>query len=400
MTTPGFGKPKYGGSGSYAKNLKLQTDKNGQPVSATYRILPPMKSLAESGEWAVYVGTHFGYKGVNPKDRSKPGHRPFKCIEEKDYKTKMILQDCPECDLIAQRKDELDKLEASLKAKGHSSDEIEELTKPHKTWLFEHSCDRKWQMNVKCQDGSFGVLSLSHKTKKKLDAKIAQILTEDGIDALDLEQGVWFKFTRTGKGIEVDDTVDVEYESVRDPSTNRVVRTIKMAPLTEAEINQALKECPDLATNVRALSYEQIKMLTECSGDDEEVEAILGLGQKKEGSPGARAAAAPRPAPAPAAAPRAAAPVSTPAPAPAPAAAAPAVDQAALIAQLQAQLAAAQAAAAATPAAPTATAAPTPAPAPAAAAEAPVPATPAAAPAAGLPVDRAALMARFKQQPK
>jgi hypothetical protein len=71
-------------------------------------------------------------------------------------------------------------------------------------------------MNVKQQDGSFAVLQISHKTKKLLEAEITRVLTEDGIEALELDQGVWFRFNRTGKGIETQDTVSVEYESVRD----------------------------------------------------------------------------------------------------------------------------------------------------------------------------------------
>lgn len=376
--TQGFGKPKFGGGGTFAKSIRLKENS-----TTVVRILPPMKSLSETGEWAVYVGTHFGYKGVNPKDRSKPTYRPFKCIEKRDYKTKMILQDCPECDLIAQRENELEDLLSNAKAQGHGADEIEELAKPLKDWLKDHNCDRKWHMNVKQQDGSFAVLQLSHKTKKLLESEITRVLTEDGIEALDLDAGVWFRFSRTGKGIETQDTVGVEYESVRDASTGRLIRTVKMAPLTEAEQEKALKECPDLATNVRSLSYEQIKLLTECSGEDEDVDKILALGEKKqESSPPATTKAS-------------AAPVSKPQPKPQPAPAPSASEEdeeAAALAALEAikarkaaaKAVAQQAAAAAnedTESAP--------------ASKSTVAPTPASTPAAGLPVDRAAFMARF-----
>lgn len=374
MSNQGFGKPKYGGSSNFAKAIRL---KEGPP--AVVRILPPMKSLAESGEWAKYIGTHFGYKGVNPKDRSKPTYRTFKCIQERDFKTKMVLQDCPECDLITERKGELTALEADAKAKGHNEEEIKELSAPLKTWTTDHNCDRKWHMNVKQQDGSFAVLQISHKTKKLLEAEIARVLTEDGIEALDLDQGVWFRFNRTGKGIDTQDTVGVEYESVKDSASGRVVRTVKLAPLTEAECEKALKECPDLATSVREVSHQQIKLLTTCSGDDEDVEAILAMGEKKEASP--PAAAKPvtqaRQTPAAQVKSQAAAPTAT----------AGEADLQAQIAALQAQLSG-QKTAAAAQSNPVSDAAP-------AAAAAPVAPTPAATPAAGLPVDRNAFMARF-----
>lgn len=381
----GFGKPKYGSGGNYAKSVRL---KEGV---TTARILPPMKSLAESGEWAVYIGTHFGYKGVNSKDRSKPTYRPFKCIQERDFKTKMILQDCPECDLIAAREEELKVLEVDAKAKGHSAEEIKELKAPLATWLSDHNCDRKWHMNVKMQDGSFAVLQISHRTKKLLEAEIARVLSEDGIEALDLNQGVWFRFTRTGKGTETQDTVSVEYESIKDAATGRVQRTVKLAPLTEAECEKALKECPDLAKNVREISYEQIKLLTQCSGDDEDVDEILALGEKKEASPQTTRSVQ-QPASS-TTAPKSQTQAAAPAPATQAAQPAPAANAEA---DLQAQIAALQAKLAAQTAAPQPT--PVQEAAPAAPAQpANVAPTPAATPAGNLPVDRAAFMARFSK---
>lgn len=389
MTTPGFGKPKYGGGGNYSKNYKLQTGKNGESVSATYRILPPLKSCVENGIWAVYVGTHWGYKGVNPKDPNKPGARPFKCIEDEDFKTKMILQACPECDLIEQNEAQLKDMVDAEKKAGRSADEIEEICKPLKDWLFLHSRDRKWHLNVRTQGGDFGVLQISHKTKKKLDKRIADLLTEEGIDALDVDQGVWIKFTRTGKGIEADDVVDVETESVKDAATGRVSRTTKLAPLSEAEQQQALKECQDLTNTVRSLTFDQIQALTECSGEPEDVDEILAIGTRKETSPSART----RPAPSDPSAP---APQAQPA---APVAQVATPSAADTIAALQAQLAALQAAQQPIPvaAAPVASAPTQPAPAIPAVEAKPAPATPAATPAAGLPLDRAAFMARFKK---
>lgn len=382
----GFGKPKYGGGSSFAKTIRLK-----EGTVTVVRILPPMKSLADLGLWAIYSGTHFGYKGVNQRDPSKPSLRTFKCIEEKDFRSKTLLQDCPECDLIAQREEEEKELKLEAKKAGHSSDEIDELAKPLSDWLRDHNCDRKWKMNVKTQQGEYATLHLSHKTKKKVDAKISSILTEDGIDALDIEQGVWFKFTRTGRGIETEDAVDVEYESVRDPSTGRVSRTIKLAPLTQAEAEQALRECPDLTTLDREISHEQIKLLTMCSGEPEDVDEIFAIGQKnKEGSPGRAQPQRP----------------TTPPPAPkretpAPAKSEPVIEKpvtkqetsaADEIAALKAQLAKLQGAANEP------TVAPEQPKAEPVAEKKSVPATPAEKPAEGLPVDRAAFMARFKKQ--
>lgn len=380
MTTQGFGKPKYGGGGNFAKTIRL---KEG---STSVRILPPMKSLAETGEWAIYSGTHFGYKGVNKNDPSKPIFRTFKCIEKSDWKTKTVTQSCPECDLIAERDAEKKAVVAEAKKEGHSDDEVKELTKPLSDWLSDHNCDRKWKMNVKQMNGEFGVLHISHKTKKLLETQIQKVLTEEGIDALDLEQGVWFKFTRTGKGIDVQDTVEIEMETVRDATTGRMTRTTKLAPLTEAEAQQALKDCPDLTTLDRVISFEQIKLLSQCSGEPEDVDQIFAMGEKnnKEASPSrSTTPAASKPS-----TPAVKAETKTETPATPSKASSDSED----IAALKAKLAALEAKNAVIDVKAEAPAAePTPTP------NASVPATPATVPAAGLSVDRAAFMARFKK---
>jgi hypothetical protein len=388
MATQGFGKPKYGNQGNFAKNIRLK-----EGTATVVRIIPPMKSLAETGEWAVYIGTHFGYKGVNQKDRSKPVYRTFKCIEVKDFKTKMILEDCPECDWITSRVAELKDLEADLKQKKTSEEDIKELTKPLKDWLSDHNCDRKWHMNVMLQDGTFAILQISHKTKKLLEAEIARVLTEDGIEALEPDQGVWFRFSRTGKGIDTQDTVTVEYESVKDSATGRVVRTVKLAPLTDAQAEKALKDCPDLTTTVTIISKEQIKLLTECSGEDEEVDAIFALGKKKEASPKPSTATR-TPAPQqPKTETKAEAKVETPAPE------APVEDEetAILKALEEARARKAAAAAAKVSQAQKNTEAPAATPANAPQTQESVPATAATSPASGLPVDRQTFLNRFKQ---
>lgn len=306
MSFPAFGKPKYGNSGStFTKAIRL---KEGTVVKV--RILPPMKSLAEEGRWAAYHGRHYGYLGVNVNNPSKPLFKTFRCVERMDFKTKMITQECPECTLIAARKDDKAAQEVELKKQGYDADQIKEAVAPLAGWLKEHNVDRKWHLNVKDSEGVFTTLELTGKTKKKLDAKIMALLTEEGIDAIDPEQGVWFTFKRTGTFLDIDDAVDVEYESVRDPATNRISRTVKLAPLTEADATEALK-LKDLSTLVDVITFDQIKELTQCNGDPEEVDAIFANGKvaKREATPAptavrtpnlaARFAGTPAPAPAP-----------------------------------------------------------------------------------------------------
>lgn len=282
----GFGKPKYGGN-TFKQPLKLKEGK------LRVRIMPPMHSLAEDGVWHIFHGTHFGYKGVNPKDPSKPQFRTFRCIQEKDFRSGVLKQGCPECDLIDEYKQVGAQQEAQARAKTeprpYTEEEIAEMLSGVNGWLQEHNCDRKQWLNVKTEAGEFNALQIPHKTFKLLDAQIKKVMSEEGIDPLDVEQGVWFDFTRTGKKIETQDTVEIVQETVRE--NGRLIKTTKLAPLTVAEQEQALAECPDLNSVVRVISEEQIRLLTKCSGDPEEVDRILAMG-RRETSP---ARSAPRP---------------------------------------------------------------------------------------------------------
>jgi hypothetical protein len=293
MAISGFGKPKYksaggfeGGGGSNYWNVK-----EGDNV---YRVLPPVHSLADDGKWAIYFGTHFGYRGTADNGDPRGRMKTFRCIEEMDFRTRMIRQDCPACDAIKAEEEALKEAVFKLKSEGKSEDEIDTETHALRTWLKDHNCDRKWHLNVMREDGTFGVLKLNHKTQKKqLDGKIAELLEKEGIDALDLDQGVWFNFKRTGKKLEATDVIEVVHEDMEVEIKGKKVRTkvIKPAPLTEEQQTKALKDCVDLSKIGTTLTYEQLKMVVECGDDMEEIDKVFNMSQKVDAS--ARAASAP-----------------------------------------------------------------------------------------------------------
>ena len=118
MAVAGFGKPKFGKSGgSFAKSFKIETDDKGGTTHNVYRIIPPMKSLAESGQWAFFDKIHYGYRGVDKMDPTKGKLRTFRCIEDFDFSTKIIRRECDECEKIKAKKALLEPREAEIKAK-------------------------------------------------------------------------------------------------------------------------------------------------------------------------------------------------------------------------------------------------------------------------------------------
>jgi uncharacterized protein YajQ (UPF0234 family) len=356
-----FGVPKYGNSGSSQRNHKIEPGHN------FFRFGPPYKSLAASGKWNQYSATHFGYLGLNRQDPSKTVARPFVCPQEKNRRTGITTVPCKECDKIAATKGILDTRKAQLKAEGRTDAEISQLTDALQGWCDAHNVSKKYLTIAKNEKGEWGVLQLPIKVKQGLEAKIAQLVAEDGLSALAIENGVWFDIVRSGEKWATTYDVQVVMETVPGPN-GRPAKVVKVDTLTKKDFDDIVANCPDLTTVGTRLSQEQIALLANSNGDPEEVDSIFAqatVERSKSRTPVARPVVVPTPAP-----------VATPAPAiatPAPAVvqapvAAPAVDQAAMIAALQAQLATMMANMAAAAPAPVVTPAPvvvpTPAPAP------------------------------------
>jgi hypothetical protein len=271
-----FSKPKYGQKGGHS-NFSVEEDK-----ANVYRILPPMKSGTEDGRWAIYLAQHFGYKGVDKSDPNKEKARPFACPKKEDYKTKMVLVDCDECIRVAEQRDILEQKEHALKEEGRTDEEIGQILAVLKGWVKNHNQDRKWYINVMSLDGKFGVLRIAHKHKLALDAAIKLVQENHGIDPLDIDAGVWFDFRRSGRGPTTNHTVTPVTETVN--VNGRNLMAIKGAALTDAQLEQAFKECPDLKVEnlMRVVSPEQVRLLVKGSGDPEEVDKVFGLSQNAD----------------------------------------------------------------------------------------------------------------------
>lgn len=272
MSQTGWGKPKYGGE-QFQK-----TGKPGKGPGSNYiRILPPMFSFAEAGKWAVYRTTHWGYSGAHPSDPTKTVVRPFLCIEESNGRTKMVTQVCPECDNYREKLAARDAKAAELKAAGMDDETIKSTLKSRNDWLQAHGPERKWYLNVKYKDGTFGDYKINHKIHKKgIDAKIAELEAKYKIDALDPEQGVWFNIKRIGNGFDPPDVIEIGTKSVTIEG-GQVAEVIEKAPLSQEDWDKASRTCRDLSTlGGTVLSFDQIERLVKCSGDPTEVDAIFG----------------------------------------------------------------------------------------------------------------------------
>lgn len=299
----GWGKPKYTTSFSQTTSIK-----EGDNI---WRYLPPMHSLAESGDWSNYHCIHYGRKVPNPSDPEKLISKPYRCAEVYDRMSKAVIQECPECMQVREKEKERDakreELTKKYKAQGKSDREIDELLdtalKSLNDWIQRYQVDRKHYINVMSPDGKiFKVLKVNHKYNMAGIKKLFSDLRDENIEPLELDQGVLVNIQRTGKGRSAVDNVkavtrkvDVEVNGVKKRYDEIVIR-----PLTEEEADRALKECRDLAeVGGIPLTLEQVQELVDSSGDPEEIQKLFDkfAGKKSDSSKKSDAAQKPLPEP-------------------------------------------------------------------------------------------------------
>ncbi len=339
-----FGSANIGGSFEKTVYHKIKDGTN------SYRIAPPNRSLAQAGRWWVRGDLHYGYTLPNEKDPSKPFHKPFLCIQKKNFDTGMITEECPECTLIARKLKALQdligtRIEANLKAgmdEATAEREAEGSVKLMKRWFQEHNLDRKIYVLAKSESGEWGVLGIRGAGRKAVEEAFKKYEKQTGKNPLDARGGVWVDITRSGTGVNTVYSASV----VLVPQTGGGFN-FKDGGLTQADM-VAITALPDLNNlhDRNRLNYDQIKVLVDGDNNPESVGRIFRasvrtsttraptLGDVVRETHAIPAAAAPVPA-ATWTPPVAAAPVVAPEPAPA-VTASPVPDVAAMMAQMEA----------------------------------------------------------------
>lgn len=237
-----------------------------------YRIMPPMFSLKESQRWAQIYSRHWGFKNANGKNQ------PWMCLYKQDYKTKEVKQRCPFCDhdeealnrfKRAQRNlEELKETRATYTAETPAKlvQELDAKIEIHEVLLEEaqegyKAPERKFWVNAMNREGEFGLLGLPKTVYEQIAGKleknntrtpglISKLLQENEIDALDVNDGVWIRISKSGSG-RFDTKYQASYvtETITTQGANgKVVRSQApmSAPLSDEQKRKALEKCRDL----------------------------------------------------------------------------------------------------------------------------------------------------------
>lgn len=271
----GFDDPNYGGS-KY-ENWSLKEDS-----TAMYRILPAMKSLRKKKDYTQFWYTHF-WKGQNPKSPEKSRSIPILCIQEKDFQRGgMVTKECPLCKKRETVKNRIKSIEAQGAAKGASKTQIAKVCQPHNVWLKDHGHDGKYRVYALNKAGQLGVLRLTSTCMKKLRDKTKK-LVQDGYSPMSLQKGVWWQFTRSGKGFNTEDEVEVARIDRGDGSS-----VMDFHAISNEIAQAALETLPDFDEEQKRIAYpeEVLEALAACNDDPAEVNRILGIGVEEASDEG------------------------------------------------------------------------------------------------------------------
>jgi len=226
-----------------------------------YRILPPLGELADDGVWSVYHKVHFGYKNQEGKMRT------FLSSEVRN-KEKMIVT----ADPALERIQKLESARSKAKEMGNAA-----MVKKLDEQLFAYSLDKKHYMNAISLDGKIGILKIPHKSKLALDAEMKRLESE-GIDPLSAEDGRFFNFNRSGRGLDTIHQVRVHEETVTE--NGRRIKTEKVHILTDDILSRLEKEASlNLRNLYRVATEEQVRQIVEADmkNDLTQIDDVLGI---------------------------------------------------------------------------------------------------------------------------
>lgn len=284
----GFGTTNYDGNNTpRKKDFKLDWG------DQTYRVLPPFGSLRHEGKWFQYFRVHWGAGIID--DEGKFRHRPFLCVEDYDFRNRVVRQHCPMCDLINQRKETYELRKAKLKEQGLSEDAIKEELSDLGEWLKRFNTDGKYYINVLSTDGEAGRLPLPKKMKVALETELKELRAK-GYDPLSLDKGFWFIFRRV-KGERFSDAQHIVLvKKVTKMVDGEEVTVTRPSALSQEQIDAALKGAFDLKEEppARKLTVAQVESIVSSGFDAEVVKSIMNAAERPERSASSYSNGAPR----------------------------------------------------------------------------------------------------------
>jgi hypothetical protein len=257
------------GSSNYDRKGGLFSKKRYFYVKANepniYRVLPPVLSLARTGEYYKYHAVHRNMRASDGKQRA------FVCIEDVDYKTKIVKVRCPVCDVRRQYETQYNN--AKELSKTDLSITKEKLQEFWMAFIEPLKVERNFYMNVANQAGEIGILPVNTTFKNDMHATFKKLKDEKGIDPSG-NPGIFVNFSKVSqyKGDNKPACkVDPVMETVM--HNNIPMQTYKFHECTPEFIGKMKTDCQDLSNLHRTLTVDEMAQLA--SADREARKVLL-----------------------------------------------------------------------------------------------------------------------------
>lgn len=221
-----------------------------------YRVLPPLHSLADKGQYAKYYAVHKMVVKDPTNPEAKPKYYSFACLHKVDKKTKEVVQRCPFCELYEQR---LAQYEEAKKVSTYSKESLRDFFLQH---VLSFQPEKRFYVNAVNTEGKVSVLPLGIKAFAALQARLKDLYDNRAVDATGIK-GAFLNFKKTQKFKGDRDTV----YSVDPMEETVVINGQTLTKLKEHEITKEFIEylktsSRDLGELVKVISFEQMEALT------------------------------------------------------------------------------------------------------------------------------------------
>jgi hypothetical protein len=245
------------GTASYEKQgakKNIFSLKDGENV---YRILPPMFDLADKKTWAVFYRVEYGYKDTSGR------MKPFLDVRVVNRQNKMV-----EVESAAHvRREQLKAKLNELKINGADEATLNKV----KEMVDNFNQDSKWHMNVVDKNGQIGVLKIPHRAKQALDETIKKLMSE-GVDPTSVNNGRFFVFSRSGRGLDTLHQVSVLKEKIKVDGIGMVEKDV-IHKLDDGILSRLSTEATELDKMYLRLSPEEVESVVK--GGPSALTAIL-----------------------------------------------------------------------------------------------------------------------------
>jgi hypothetical protein len=194
-----------------------------------YRLLPPYGTNHKGFPWAFHA-VHWGFND------SEGNQVPVRCSYDKE-------KFCPVCAAVWDAEKEMEQF---------PKEDESEAKKDLENFINKYRADKAFYLNAVTADGMVKKLKLKPiyitgkrggggKSEGQLIQKLKEAINNLKFDPIGLDTGCWFKFTKTGKMLSTDYTVDFKRSNRKEG--NRIIEEIDVTPLNEqfAELYEAIK---------------------------------------------------------------------------------------------------------------------------------------------------------------